>query len=212
MAAFRVLLIAVALTAPVWALHATSVSACSYSLRDSVRTAELIAVGTIDEFHVLGASSVAEPGEPGALMSVEIQVSVSNYLKGSGPEKLRVSKPAAEISPDGEVLGLASGTSCARAISLNSHCVLVLIRGASGLYEENAPMQCSEGRPGVADLVDSMRQLIDEIATTEPTIVSLGDAGNGPTGSGSEFPWLVAATAGSGAAMLLAGVAIRRRA
>ncbi len=211
MAAFRVYLIAVALTAPVWALNATPAHACSYSLRDSVRTADLIAVGTIDEFHVLGASSVAEPGEPGELMSVEIQVSVSSYLKGSGPEKLRVSQTAAEISPDGEVLGLASGTSCARGISLNSHCVLVLVRGASGLYEENAPMRCSEGRAGVADLAGSMSQLIDEIANAEPTIVSLGDAGTGPTGSGNEYQWLLAASAGIGAAMLLAGAALRRR-
>ena len=159
------------------------VSACTYSLRDSVRAADLIAVGTIDEFHVLGASSVAEPGEPGERMPVEIQVSVSNYLKGSGPEKLRVYTPAAEISPDGEVLGLSSGTSCARAISLNSHCVLVLVRSVSGLYEENAPMRCSEGRPGVADFVVSMRQLIEEQATTDPTIVSLGDVGTGPKGA-----------------------------
>ena len=215
MAAFRVFLIALALAAPVWALNATTVSACSYSLRDSVRTADLIAVGTIEEFRVLPAESVTHPEEFGDWTPVEIHFSVSDYTKGSGPEVLLVFQPAEEIGREGEHISrisMSNGTSCARGLGLGEHCVWLLAHRDSTHYETITPAGCTADQSAAAINADGIRQLLEEQATTDPTIVSLGDAGAGPTRSGSEFQWLVAAAAGSGVTMLLAGVAIRRRA
>ncbi|MCH8161045.1 MAG: hypothetical protein IIB88_04015 [Chloroflexi bacterium] len=212
MAAFRVFLIAVALTAPVWALHATTVSACTFSLRDNVRAADLIAVGRIDDIRVLPAES--DPLlEEFDLTPVEIQLAVSDYLKGVGSEDLLVYRTAVDLTYEGDRLSgiFTSRTDCGRAVGLGEHCVWLLAHRDSTHYETITPAGCTADQSAAAINADGIRQLLEEQATTAPTVVSLGDVGTGPTGSGSEFQWLLAATAGSGAAMLLAGAALRRR-
>ena len=216
MAAFRVFLITLALTAPVWALHATNVSACTFSLRDSVRAADLIAVGTIDDFRVLPTESVTQGEELGDRIPVEIDFSVSDYIKGSGPEVLLLYQPAVEIGHEGERISriLDGRTDCGSAMVLYDQCVLLLARSDSARYQKTTPFGCSADQSDVASRADLIRQLVDEQSTseaTEPAIVSLGDVGTGPTRSGSGFLWLLAALAGTGAAMVLTGAALIAR-
>ena len=194
------------------------VSACTFSLRDSVREAELIAVGTIDDFRVLPTESVTQGEELGDRIPVEIDFSVSDYIKGSGPEVLLLYQPAVEIGHEGERISriLDGRTDCGSAMVLDDQCVLLLARSDSARYQKTTPFGCSADQSDVARRADLIRQLVDEQSTseaTEPAIVSLGDVGTGPTRSGSGFLWLLAALAGSGAAMVLTGAALvaRRR-
>ena len=212
MATLRAFFAALLLATSLWTLTVTPAEACTFSLRDNVRAADLIAVGRIDDFRVLPAESVTHPEELGDRTPVEIHFSVSDYIKGSGPEVLLVYQPAVEIGHEGERISriLDSRANCGSGMVLDDQCVLLLARHDSARYEITTPFGCT----AEAEYTALIGQLVDEQSTseaTEPTIVSLGDVGTGPTRSGSEFPWLLAALAGTGAAMLLAGVLGIRR-
>src|SRR3972149_6738427 len=100
MTGLRILLAACAIALPLWLAQLTPAHACTYSLRDSIRAADVIATGTIGEMVVLPPESVEHPQDLGDRTPVEIKFSVEEYLKGSGSAELLIYQPAVEISYD----------------------------------------------------------------------------------------------------------------
>ncbi len=194
MAAFRVFLIAVALAAPVWALNATTVSACTCGiqlLEDSVAQAEFIVLGT-----VASVRSTDPPQEFEGSPWLVSTVSVEEYLKGSGPPTLQHTFP-------GNIASCQSGN------REGNRYLLAYVRQSDGTFGTSfcsGSLDLTDARgEAAAQHVQDVRDLL------ESPVVGFPDTGTGLAQPDSSLSWLLAATAGSGAALLLAGAALRRR-
>ena len=221
MAALRVCLIALALTAPVWALHATTVSACTCgSTWASVADAEIVAVGTVIDMRLAGGLTDGSTTPDYRGIEVVSEIAVEEYIQGSGGSSLLVhSENAVRIGP-GDEFSVSRGPQpdCSYGLRLGGR-YLVFFADTNEEYWTSA---CSgnvrEIRPNDA-LVD-VRQFLQKptleptIETTpettqqaQPTVVEFPESGLGRGDSDRASAWPIALAA-SGALISLSGVAI----
>lgn len=210
MAAFRVFLITLALTAPVWALQAMTVSACTcgLDLPRIIARAELVVLAT-----VLDQDIVEGPVIKSGQYRVESTIVIDTYLKGKGPERLSVwSTASVREDADGafEIIhGLGAG--CEWAPTPGVRYLMFVARDEEGAYQAGGCSSYADGE-FVDELVDDIRQLLQE-PTPQPTIVDLPETGTGVSVADSSLSWQITAAAG----LLLAAsasaifVAVRRR-
>jgi hypothetical protein len=127
MVTFRLLLVAALLALPLWVIQTAPAHACTppiatpATLADNVRSANLIAMGTLGEMLVLPPESVAHPEtlHDGA-MPVETKLIVSEYLKGPGPVTPLIYQTAEEISYDaGAISGILTSRSMCSGPPIN---------------------------------------------------------------------------------------------
>ena len=201
MAAFRVFLIVLALTAPVWALHATNVSACTCGiqlLEDSVAQAEFIVLGTVERVEATDPpQEVAQ--EFDKLPWLVSTVLVEEYLKGSGPATVQHT-----------FLGNFAG--CQSGNREGNRYLLAYVRRSDGTLGTSF---CSgsldlTGASGeaAAQHVQDVRELL------ENPVVGFPDTGTGTGDPGdSSLGWQVTAAAGVALAVSASAalVALRRR-
>ena len=228
MAAFRVLLIALALTAPVWALHATTVSACSCgfdgnTFAERLRAADIVVVGVITDVRVIDELPARTPQllpdgsvEPEGFNDVEVEsdFAVDDYLKGSGPSTLVIRSRTGVLRHGTGEVEIYEGTSpsCSRGLALSAS---YLVYRAEPLDD---PLQTSACDVSIRlieneEQLQEIRQLLQE-PTPHPTVVDLPETGMRSGDPDGSLSWHVTAAA---AGLLLAAsasaifVAVRRR-
>ena len=229
MAAFRVFLIALALTAPVRALHAVTVQACSCAgstdtLEQRLRAADVVVVGMISNIRVIDKLPPRTPqilpdgsfeSEGYDDVEVESDFVVSEYLRGAGPSTLLIrSKTFVEQHGSGEVkIYEGSSPSCSRGLALSANYLIYKAEPLDDPLQTNA---CDVSIRLIEDdeQLQEIRQLLQE-PPPQPTVIDFPDTGTGSVEPDSSLGWQVTAAA---AGLLLtasasaAFFAIRRRA
>ncbi len=207
MAAFRVFLIALALTAPVWALSAIPAHACSCgSTWVPLLDAEIVAVGIVGDVRPAAPLPVRDdepelpPGDTLAsqyFSRVEVisEILVDEYLRGAAGDALLVhSSTTVQVDPDGE-LTVADGIQpdCGYGLRLDAR-YLVFFSDAN---EEYWTSGCSGNVREIRhdDALTDIRQLLQE-PVTQPTVVDLPETGMGSGDTDSSVGWQVTAAAG----------------
>ncbi|MCH7579462.1 MAG: hypothetical protein IIB22_04405 [Chloroflexi bacterium] len=230
MVAFRVFLIALALTAPVWALHATSVSACSCvgssdTLEQRLQAADVVLVGRVvdlrldqelpsrtPQFNPDNGEEISDWYQGIDVVSV---FRVDELLRGSAPNPLEIhSYTDVSVGPGDEVLISSGGSGdCGFAFTLESRYVLYY---STELGERVSTGGCSQDRVSIQDdqHLEKLKQLLHQ-PKPQPTVVDLPETGMGSGDPDGSLSWHVTAAA---AGVLLAAfasaifVAVRRRA
>ncbi len=224
MAAFRVLLIAVALTAPVWALHATSVSACSCgSTGASIADAEIVAVGTVTDMRPVSGLPDSSTAPEFLHANVVSEIAVEEYLWGSGgPSLLVYSDTVIRMGPEEEFAVLPGPhPDCSYGLRLDARYLLIFTDANEELWASSCSGTVREIRSDdpLADVrqflqVPTLEPTPEATQQPQPTIVEFPASGFGEGGTNRSSAWPIALVA-SGALVLLSGVAIlldRRRA
>ena len=228
MAAFRVFLIALALTAPVWTLHATTVSACSCgfdgnTFAERLRAADIVVVGVITDVRVIDELPARTPQllpdgsvEPEGFNDVEVEsdFAVDDYLKGSGPSTLVIRSRTGVLRHGTGEVEIYEGTSpsCSRGLALSAS---YLVYRAEPLDD---PLQTSACDVSIRlieneEQLQEIRQLLQE-PTPHPTVVDLPETGTGSVDPESSLAWQITAAA-AGALLAVSAsaalVTLRRR-
>lgn len=189
MAALRLLLAATALVLPLWLAATTPAHACTFSLRDSILTAEIIATGTIGEMLVLPPESVEHPEVLGGRTPTEIKFAVEEYLKGAGPETLLIFQPAVDITNEGgRITAIVDSRVCGSLISLGDPYVVLGNRSDPLRYEMIAGSGALSDRQFVLDTIHEV--------LSEPAILPPLGTGPPPRDESSMTPLIAAAIAG----------------
>lgn len=130
MAAFRVFLIALALTAPVWALSAVPAHACScgrdrLSLEESLEIADVVAVGVVSDARPSPGEPSLSPNTYGS-MQIDVEIEIEEYLRGSGSRPMVLhTRGSVFVDADGEVSVEPGGNpSCGYVPELQSRLLL----------------------------------------------------------------------------------------
>lgn len=201
MVAFRVFLIALALTAPVWALHATSVSACSCMSDTSVerlRAADIVVAGVISDVSLIERLPARTPQfapdgsiEPEGFYDVEVEseFTVDEYLRGSGPSTLTIRSRTSVLRYGTGELEIYEGTSpsCSRGLALSAN---YLIYRAEPLDDPLQTSACDRSIQRIQDdqQLQEFRQLLQE-PTPQPPVADLPETGMGGGDPGSSLGW-----------------------
>jgi hypothetical protein len=212
MATFRLLLVAALLALPLWVAHSAPAHACTLApstLEDDVRSADIIAVGTIGEVLVLPPESVAHPETlPAGFMPVEAKFAVSEYLKGSGPATLLRYQTAEEITYDNGAISsiLTSRTTCGSVVSVGTRYVTFLKKFDTLRYSSaSGTSQFANDQ----DVVDYIAQIRVAVVAEQ---VGLPPTGSGPTHhSAPTVPLAVASVLVTIGLAANAAFALRRR-
>lgn len=211
MAAFRVFLIALALTAPVWALNAVPVQACSCGgeIEPLVNRSAIIVIGTPRDTTIINTSVGT-----GYQALTETSVDVQTYLKGSGPDVLLLRSVSMTSQDSNGLLVVVPGLgpTCGYAPDLNIRHLFFVTEEENGVYRTGGCQGNVAFLPGSTfadERVEEVRQLLQE-----PTVIDLPETGMGNGDPDGSLGWqAAAATAG----VLLAAsasaifVATRRR-
>ena len=212
MAAFRVFLIALGLTAPVWALSANSAYACSCGadLESLVNRSAIIVIGTPVDTAIID-SSVGT----GYQALTETSVDVQTYVKGSGPGVLLLRSVAMTDQDKGglTVVVPGLGPTCGYAPDLNIRHLFFATEEVNGVYPTGGCQGNIAFLPGSTfadERLEAVRQLLEE-----STIVDLPDTGTGSGNTDGFLGWQVTAAAGvllaASASAVLVAVVRRRR-
>jgi hypothetical protein len=182
MAALRLLLVAALLALPLWVGHSGPAHACTGSgptIEEAVRSADLIAIGTVGEILVLPPESVAHPETlaPGGL-PVEMKFQVNEYLKGSAPNPALIYSPAFRIAYNSARISsfFDNGTDCGDQYMSGSSYVLFLMKDDPVRYGLT-------GRFGGSLAYSDGSYVTDQIAQIRAAVTA-EQAGLPPTGSG----------------------------
>ena len=198
-AALRLLFAAALVALPVWLARADTSHACTYSLRDNIRSADLIAIGTVGEMLILRPESVGNPGELGDRTPVEVKFNVGEYIKGSGPATLLVYRPAVAISTDdtGRIVSIRdSNTDCGSIISTGDNYLALFFKSDPYRY-------------GIQQLPLSELSFVNQVLFE---LSALPITGAAPPAQHFSSPWLVPLVAGGlGVLVSSAFLALSRR-
>ncbi len=193
MAAFRVFLIALALTAPVWALSAIPAHACSCGadLESLVNRSAIIVIGTPVDTAIID-SSVGT----GYQALTETSVDVQTYVKGSGPDVLLLRSVAMTDQDKGglTVVVPGLGPTCGYAPDLNIRHLFFATEVENGVYRTGGCQGNIAFLPGntfADERLETVRQVLEE-----STIVDLPDTGTGRGDPDGSLGWQVTAAAG----------------
>ena len=205
MAAFRVFLIALALTAPVWALHAGPAEACTcgMDLARMVDSADLIILGTADDVSLL--DGFGDQVDELRRVEVESTISVDTYLLGSGPDTLQV-RLSAEVhgSREKPTIGFGLGANCGYAPEVDARHLLFIGREGDGSYRTG-------GCAGFLDGEYVQDQMLPEIRSLVQAVSDLPKTGTGASSADANgLPIPISAFAGLAAVALAAAVVLRR--
>jgi len=212
MTAFRLLLVAALLALPFWVAKMAPVHACScaaLSVADVVATTDLIVVGTA------GDVQLADPLPADATVSftdIQWAISVQEYVKGSGPDRLDVrSKTYVQVVPGkGIQVNPGGDPTCGYAPDVALNYLFFLSRRDDGLYTTGG---CAGNQPITADTEASVSAYLDKIREVLREPVALPATGSGPSHNGAPpIVLLAGASALAGVALVAnAAFALRRR-
>ena len=236
MAALRAFLAALLLAASLWTLTVTPAEACtcvSGISNDRIDRAERIVIGTTTDQRDVEPPpplrlTLAPPAtlEPLVLHGrrIETQLNVEEYVKGDGPTELTlVSAGTVSYGQDGEAQITPGSADCGFAPEIDARYLFMLRADDTdkNLIDTCRPLRIRAGDEVALARVDLIRYLAQS-PEPKPTVDALPDTGSVGNGSDGDVflsliavagagAVLLAALAGTGAAMLLAGVALRRR-
>lgn len=204
MLGWRTLLAATLLALPLWAVSVTPAHACSCgagSVADVVATTDLIVLGTP------GDVRLASPLPSEATVSftdIQWAISVQEYVKGSGPDRLDVrSKTYVQVIPgQGIQVNPGSDPTCGYAPAAGLSHLFFLTRRDDGVYTTGG---CAGNQPISAETQASVTAYLDQIREVLRGPTGLPNDGSGPTETSARASWLPLA---AGAAVVLASTTL----
>jgi hypothetical protein len=194
LAGLRIALAACAMALPLWVAQLTPGHACTFSMDDSIRLADTIVIGVMGEMTALPREAVADDEALGDRTPVEITFAVEEYIKGSGPNPLRIIQPAAQILYDnGRITGLwTSGTSCGRPVNVGERFVVLLGYDDLGMFSGSGPLDEQYG----VQSIDEIRRVVAEQSAPPPTITQFPDTGSRSAARSAPMTYAIAGALG----------------
>lgn len=220
MGSWRVFLAAFLAVVPVLVVSTTPAHACvciARPLEEMVAEADLIVVGTVEEFRAIDPLPSSPQSGPSLEFSrVDVVIAVDEYVKGSGSgtEVATQRATGGGYGPDGELEAII-GTSCDTFSRLGDRYVLLLRRGQDGLQRAGACGGTATIRSGdearAVDYVERIRLILEEPPPTEqpPPTVDFPDTGTAGVSANAQPSAMVAA--GGFGALLAAGALLFAR-